>query len=76
MEHLQVSEAQRVVIESVVVFDAEQVNLEQALGRVLAEEIFANRDQPPYDISAMDGYALRSADLTSLPATLDIVEDI
>jgi molybdopterin molybdotransferase len=76
MEHLQVSEAQRLVLESVVVFGAEQVKLEQALGRVLAEEVCANRDQPPYDISAMDGYALRSADLANVPATLQIIEDI
>lgn len=75
-EHLQVGEAQRVVLESVAVFGAEQVKLEQSLGRVLAEEVRANRDQPPYDISAMDGYALRSADLASIPATLEIIEDI
>jgi len=76
MEHLPVSEAQRVVLESVAASGAEQVKLEQALGRVLAEEVHANRDQPPYDISAMDGYALRSADLGSIPATLEIIEDI
>src|SRR3989338_1784005 len=76
MEHLQVSEAQRVVLEAVSAFGAEHVKLEQSLGRVLAEEVRANRDQPPYDISAMDGYALRSADLTNVPATLEIIEDI
>ena len=43
---------------------------------MLAEEVRANRDQPPYDISAMDGYALRSADLGNVPATLEIIEDI
>src|SRR3989338_2325942 len=76
MEHLQVSEAQRVILESFATLGAEQVKLEQSLGRVLAEEVRANRDQPPYDISAMDGYALRSADLSAVPATLEIVEDI
>src|SRR3989338_2762625 len=76
MEHLSVTAAQQCVLESVAVFDAEQVGLEQALGRVLAEEVCANRDQPPYDISAMDGYALRSADLGNIPATLEIIEDI
>jgi len=76
MEHLSVSEAQRVVLESAVVFGAEQVKLEQSLGRVLAEEVCANRDLPPYDISAMDGYALRSADLGNIPAALEIIEDI
>src|SRR5574340_201393 len=76
MEHLQVSEAQRVVLESVATLGTERVKLEQSLGRVLAEEVRANRDQPPYDISAMDGYALRSADLAAVPAILQIVEDI
>ncbi|MDO8292573.1 MAG: molybdopterin molybdotransferase MoeA [Gallionella sp.] len=76
MKYLQVSEAQCVVLESVATSGAEQVKLEQSLGRVLAEEVRANRDQPPYDISAMDGYALRSADLAGVPATLEIVEDI
>ncbi len=76
MEYLQVSEAQRVVLETVATMGAEQVKLEQSLGRVLAEEVRANRDQPPFDISAMDGYALRSADLAGIPATLEIIEDI
>lgn len=76
MEYLQVSEAQRVVLETVATMGAEQVKLEQSLGRVLAEEVRANRDQPPYDISAMDGYALRSTDLGNIPATLEIIEDI
>ncbi|MDD5301063.1 MAG: molybdopterin molybdotransferase MoeA [Gallionella sp.] len=75
-KYLQVSEAQRVVLESVATMGAEQVKLEQSQGRVLAEEVRANRDQPPFDISAMDGYALRSADLAGIPATLEIIEDI
>lgn len=76
MEYLSVAAAQCVVLESVATMGAEQVKLEQSLGRVLAEEVRANRDQPPYDISAMDGYALRSADLAGVPATLEIIEDI
>ena len=47
MEHLQVSEAQRVILESVAALGAEPVKLEQSLGRVLAEDIRANRDIPP-----------------------------
>jgi molybdopterin molybdotransferase len=76
MEHLSVAAAQQCVLEAVATLGAEQVKLEQSLGRVLAEEVRANRDQPPYDISAMDGYALRSPDLSSIPATLEIIEDI
>ncbi len=76
MEHLKISEAQRVIFESVKVLDTEQVPLEQSLGRVLAEDILANRDLPPYDVSAMDGFAVRSCDLATSPATLEIIEDI
>lgn len=76
MEYLRVSEAQRIVLESVALLDAEVVTLEQSLGRVLAEAIRANRDLPPYDVSAMDGYAVRSADLTQVPVTLEVIEDI
>lgn len=76
MEHLTVTAAQQCVLESVKLLGAESVKLEQSLGRVLAEDIRANRDQPPYDVSAMDGFALRSADVANAPATLEIIEDI
>ena len=76
MEHLSVTNALKCVLESVKKLDVETVRLEQSLSRVLAEDIYANRDQPPYDVSAMDGYALRSADLSSVPVILTVVEDI
>jgi molybdopterin molybdotransferase len=76
MEHLSVTNAQKCVLEVVKKLDVEPVRLEQALGRVLAEDVRANRDLPPNDVSAMDGYAVRSADLTQTPATLGVIEDI
>ena len=76
MDGLTVAAAQRCVIAAMKTLETERVPLQQALGRVLAEDIVANRDQPPYDVSAMDGFALRSADLTTAPATLEIIEDI
>lgn len=76
MEHLKISSAQRIIFESIKVLDTEPVLLEHSLGRVLAEDILANRDLPPYDVSAMDGFAVRSCDLTATPATLEIIEDI
>lgn len=76
MEHLSVTDAQQCILESVKTLGAEQVRLEQSLGRVLAEDVRANRDLPPYDVSAMDGYAVRSADLARVPATLSVIEDI
>ena len=46
---------------------AETVPLEAALGRTLAEDVTAVRDQPPYDASAMDGWAVREAELGGGP---------
>lgn len=76
MEHLKASAAQRVILDAVIAMGTETVKLEQSLGRVLAEGIRANRDLPPFDVSAMDGFAIRSADVANAPATLEIIEDI
>jgi molybdopterin molybdotransferase len=75
-KYLTVSEAQQFIIDAVSRMDVETVALENSLGRVLAQDISANRDQPPYDVSAMDGYALRSADVANAPVTLEVIEDI
>lgn len=42
---------------------AEHLQLEQAPGRALAQQVLAGHDQPPFDASAMDGYAVRAADI-------------
>jgi molybdopterin molybdotransferase len=54
----------------------ESVDLLAASGRVLAESVAADRDLPPFPRSARDGYAVRSADLSQLPATLDVIGEI
>ncbi len=76
MEYLSVNIAQKSVLATVHKLDIETVGLKQSLGRVLAKEVCANRDLPPYDVSAMDGYALRSNDVTNPHAVLQIIEDI
>ncbi|MBI4165675.1 MAG: molybdopterin molybdotransferase MoeA [Acidobacteria bacterium] len=48
----------------------EILRLEHARGRVLAEDIAADRDYPPFHRSTRDGFAVRSPDLSSVPATL------
>ena len=54
------------------------VNLQEALGRVLAEDLFAQEDLPRFDKSAMDGYAVKSADLVGAsqgkPAVLQLTQ--
>jgi len=52
---------------------AETVALSQALGRTLAEDVAARVTQPPQDVSAMDGYAIRAADVAEVPVRLKIV---
>jgi molybdopterin molybdotransferase len=54
----------------------ETVDLLAAAGRVLAEPVLADRDIPPFPRSTRDGYAVRSADLTNLPAALDVIAEI
>ena len=58
----------------------EKVSLLDALGRVIAEDIFAKRNIPPLDNSAMDGYALRSEDVRQAsedhPVRLAVIEDL
>src|SRR5579864_4656516 len=51
----------------------EQVSLSDAVGRVLAEDVAARRTQPPFAVSAMDGYAVCAADVASIPARLKVI---
>ena len=73
-------QAQQLVLQEIPLLGVERVPLFEAMGRVLAEDIPARHDSPPHDNSAMDGYALRHADIAAAhaghPAFLEIVEDI
>src|SRR5713226_9102839 len=50
--------------------------LAEAHGRVLAADVAALRTQPPADVSAMDGYAVRAADVTTVPARLRLIGEV
>ncbi|HEX5321866.1 MAG TPA: gephyrin-like molybdotransferase Glp [Stellaceae bacterium] len=54
----------------------EQLAVADCVGRVLAEDVAARRTQPPFAVSAMDGYAVRAADVERVPARLKIVAEI
>jgi len=56
-------EALGIISESAVPLASEKIRLEDCLGRVLAANIFSDMDMPPFDKSAVDGYACRRADL-------------
>ena len=60
---LSYKEAQHIIKSFAHSFGTEKVLLDDALGRVTAEEVFADRDYPPFNRSAMDGYAIRAEDL-------------
>lgn len=70
---LPVAEAQQRIIDAVSPLPAEQISLTDGLGRVLAQDVASRRDQPPMAVSAMDGYAVRAADIATLPATLNVI---
>ena len=53
--------------------EAETVPLARAAGRTLAADVAALRTQPPFPASAMDGYAVRAADVASVPAILRLI---
>ncbi|MFN2414436.1 MAG: gephyrin-like molybdotransferase Glp [Pyrinomonadaceae bacterium] len=68
-----VTEALRVVVEKAGALGSERVPLDEAVGRVLASDVFADTDLPPFDRAQMDGYAVRSEDLRETPARLRLV---
>ncbi len=65
-----VAEARARIVAALPRMPAETVAVNIAAGRVLAEDAAARRTQPPFDASAMDGWACRQADLVTLPALL------
>jgi molybdopterin molybdotransferase len=68
-----VNEAIRIVKEQTHRLPPERVALSDAMGRVLAEDIVADSDLPPFDRAQMDGYAVRAADTRDAPARLRVV---
>lgn len=54
----------------------EFVALAESMGRVLAKPVTADRDYPPFRRAMRDGYAVRAADLTTVPATLEVIGEI
>jgi molybdopterin molybdotransferase len=77
---LDIDDALRMMLEHVAPLDAEPVALLAAHGRTLARPVISPIDQPPWDNSAMDGFAVLSADVRGAtavaPVILDVVEDI
>jgi molybdopterin molybdotransferase len=79
-EYLTVEEALALVLDGVDTLPAENVPLNDALGRVLAEAVTARDSLPPFPNSSMDGYAVRAADVqgagSDSPVLLQVLADI
>jgi molybdopterin molybdotransferase len=77
---ISVEEALQQILEVIVPLGQEKVSILDSLGRVIGEDISANRNIPPKDNSAMDGYAVRWEDTRGAsinkPAVLKVIEDI
>lgn len=76
MTLLPVAEALRRVLEGAEPLPAEWVPLADAHGRVLAADLVALRTQPPADVSAMDGYAVRGEDVASGKTRLKVIGEV
>ena len=77
---ISVEAALELILSEIKPLGMERVNILSALGRVLGENISAGIDNPPWDNSAMDGYALRASDTKGAskerPKILKIIEDL
>ena len=70
---LSVDEALARVMAGLVPVESEIVPLEDGHNRVLGEDVAARITQPPFDASAMDGYAVRAGDLAEIPCDLEVI---
>jgi len=73
MALMPVADAMAAVLDGVTVLPEDMVALSDAYHRVLARDMASRRSQPPADMSAMDGYAVRAADITKTPARLKVI---
>ena len=71
-----VDQALSIVLDHVEPLGVETIPLEKAHRRILAEDVRADMDLPPFDRARMDGYALRAADVIALPARLRVIGEI
>ncbi len=68
-----ISEAFKIIKRETSALATEMIDLENSVGRVLAQEIRADMDLPPFDRSQMDGFALKTSDVKNAPVQLKIV---
>jgi molybdopterin molybdotransferase len=69
-------DAQAEVLDAVPALGAKRVGVREALGLVLAGDVAASHDLPPFENSAMDGYAVRAEDVAQAPVALTVVDEV
>jgi molybdopterin molybdotransferase len=79
-QSITVAEAREVILGAIRPLGTEKVPIPEGLGRVLAETVTSPWDIPPLDNTAMDGFAVRAADVASAssdrPVALEVIEDL
>ncbi len=75
-EFISVEEARRIILEQISTLSVERIPLAEAQGRRLAEAIVSRDNIPPFPNAAMDGYAVRLADVQQVPAALRVIADV
>lgn len=80
LENIDFREAQQIVLDKVSVMDSETIPLSLCSGRILASDLTASENIPPFDRSPYDGYAFLAADTVdaaeSHPVTLQVLEEV
>jgi molybdopterin molybdotransferase len=71
-----VDQALSILFDQVETLGSESVAIEQAHRRILAEDVRADMDLPPFDRARMDGYAVRSSDVSTAPVKLRVIGEI
>src|SRR5262245_30631790 len=71
-----VDQAIDIVLSKVGPLGDEEIDLDGALGRVVAQDVRADLDLPPFDRARMDGFAVKSADVAATPARLRVIGEV
>jgi len=80
LQMIPLEKAQQIILQEAGVLPAEEIGLLQSLNRVLAHDIYAGDNLPPFDRSPLDGYAVRAEDIAPAslenPVCLEVIEEI
>ena len=71
-----VKDAIEITLDEAAPADVEEVDIKNASGYILAEDIFSDIDMPPFEKSSMDGYAFKAADCQNKVTVLEVVGSI